>query len=634
MSHLPCKKCGNSLPIVKGALVQCPYCGAKNFYMESFYTFKYFMSDILKLSSFKNGKKTNSKEIERRKILLKDYFNNISAGFNEYRHLIITKLDKIDIDPIKLFYLIRASGNFEIIIDKFLLPYLTEEKADRQYFKLRDLSYIINKSLLGLYYSYLAKIISHSDKCFKLYKYANKNYQNVVDYCNIIELESNGIEISKKREIFSILADFSTILGNILYENPTHFSAKLEELLKKLRKVKIKGIQIYNLYNQVEHIYELERNTSILLENIRADDPFSLADPIIKQKFSTSKEDLDKLNRIRDWINDVSNKYQNYQKSLLKLHSGRIMKYLGSYREEFFNYKNKTAKKFDDLLGNMINKALEDYNSETLEALNTVSNLMHKNIYNTNLIETLKIGHDELIEMDELLKKFADNLFKKPLLRNLESEYYKKLLSLISGKHSEFDKYILKSIHRILNNFEEFRKNEVVSIRDQRKQFVSEIKPNLQKLIDLSFTLNEEILPYPLFIDIEIQNQKLRLNNPEIITFTIENPNSIDIKNIKIYFFVPESFHNKQNFTAIKKLKAYERRKIKARIIPKQKGTFPSVVMIEYQHFNKTFWMPSIKFKLVVEKTRKHIPLHVISREVYQSELQNARILNVLRGLV
>ncbi|MHA2120871.1 MAG: hypothetical protein ACW990_06660, partial [Promethearchaeota archaeon] len=452
--------------------------------------------------------------------------------------------------------------------------------------------------------------------------------------CNIIELENNGVEISKKREVFKILADFSSILGSILYENPTYFSSKLGELLQRLKKFKGNGVQIYHLYSQIKNIYELERNTSNLLENIRVDDPFSLTDPIIEEKFSTSEENLDKLNRIRDWINNVSDKYQNYQKSLLKLHSGRIMKYLGSYRAEFFHYKNQTAKKFDNLLGTMINKALEEYNLETVEALETVSNIMHKNIYNTNLIETLKIGHDELIEMDELVKSFADNLFKKPLLRNLESEYYKKLISLISGKHSEFDRYILKSINRILNNFEELRKNEVISITDQRKQFLSEIKPNLQKLIDLSFTLNEEILPYPLFIDIEIQNQKLKVNNPETITFNIENPNSIDIKNIKIYFFVPESFHNKQNFTTIKKLKANDRRKIKARIIPKEKGTFPSIVMIEYQHFNKTFWMPSIKFKLVVETFRKFIPLPMINKEIYQSELQTTRILNVLRGLV
>ncbi|MFX1346633.1 MAG: hypothetical protein ACFFAI_16170, partial [Promethearchaeota archaeon] len=112
------------MPIMKGSIVQCPYCDAKNFYMESFYTLKYYMSDILSISSFYKSKKVNPKEISRRKILIETYYNEIKSNFKEYRHLIITKLDSINVDPVKLFYLIRASGNFEIIIDRFLLNYL------------------------------------------------------------------------------------------------------------------------------------------------------------------------------------------------------------------------------------------------------------------------------------------------------------------------------------------------------------------------------------------------------------------------------------------------------------------------------------------------------------------------------
>jgi len=224
--------------------------------------------------------------------------------------------------------------------------------------------------------------------------------------------------------------------------------------------------------------------------------------------------------------------------------------------------------------------------------------------------------------MDEVLKSFTENLFKIPLLRNLESEYYKELISLISGKHSVFDKYILKCIIRMLKDFEDLRNKNVLSLREQRKRFISEIKPNLQKLIDLSFTLNEEILPYPLFIDIEIQNQTLEVNNPEVVTLIIENPNSTDIKNIMIYFFIPESFQNKLGFTSIKKLKANETRKIKIRINPKQSGTFLSMVMIEYQHFNKTFWMPSIKFKLEVKPTERIVYFPETTKNIYRNEFR------------
>ncbi len=621
-NHLPCKKCGSSLPGVKGSVVQCPYCGAKNFYMESFYTFKYYASDILNLSSLRKEKKVKNSEIERRKLLIHSYFNNIISSFNEYRHFVITKLDTIDVDPVKLFYLIRASGNFEIIIERFLLPFIEEETSKMKYREFRDQAFIINKSLLAFYYSYLAKVSTRSENCIKYYQISEKNYQNIVDYYNITEFENGGAFLSSKGEIYSILVEFISILRNIVDENPRYYSEKLESLLQKLNKIKTRNIKIYNLYIQIELIYQLERNTCILLENIRIENPFLLTEPLNEVKLLSSEENLDNLNRVRNWINNVTQKYQRYQNCLLKLHSGRIIKYLGSIRTEFINYKNKNAEKFDAVLGKMINKALDSYNSETVEALETLNNLMQKNIYSENLIERFQISHNDLIKMDDVLKNFTDNLFKIPLLRNLESEYYKQLISLISGKHSVFDKSILKYIIKMLKDFEDLRSKNDLSLKEQRKKFISEIKPNLQKLIDLSFTLNEEILPYPLFIDIEIQNQTLKVDNPESITLIIENPNSSDIKNIKIYFFIPESFQSKLCFTSIKKLKANETRKIKTRVIPKHKGTFLSMVMIEYQHFNKTFWMPSLKFKLEVKETKIIINYPVINNQIYRNDFR------------
>ncbi|MFW9875533.1 MAG: hypothetical protein ACFFG0_20715, partial [Candidatus Thorarchaeota archaeon] len=268
IAHLPCKKCGSSLPILKGSIVQCPYCGVKNFYMESFYTLKYYMSDILKLSSLYKSKRVNSKEILRRKILIDSYFNKIKTSFKEYRHLIITKLDSINVDPIKLFYLIRASGNFEIIIDRFLLNYLEDHISKKRYLEFRDRAYIINKSLLGLYYSFLAKNSNVYSKCFKFYQLAENNYQNVVDYCKITNLENFNPNICKTAKFYSILVKFTIIIKNILDKNPKLYSEKLEDLLCELEKIYRNNIHFYNLYKQIEDIIQLERNTCILLENI------------------------------------------------------------------------------------------------------------------------------------------------------------------------------------------------------------------------------------------------------------------------------------------------------------------------------------------------------------------------------
>ena len=320
------------------------------------------MSDILNISSLYKSKKVKLKEILRRKVLIESYFNNINSSFKEYRHLIITKLDSINVDPIKLFYLIRASGNFEIIIDRFLLNYLEEDTSKKRYLEFRDKAYMINKSLLGLYYSYLAKNSTVYSKCFRFYQLAENNYQNVVDYCKITNLENYDPHLYKTCKFYSILVNFTIIIKNILDNNPKLFSEKLEDLLHELEKIYKNDIHIYNLYKQIEDIIQLERDTCIILENIRIDDPFLLTEPFNEEQIVTTDENLNELNRVRNWINNLSEKYQKYQNSLLKLHSGRIIKYLGSYREEFITYKNKNAEKFDDLLGVMINKALETYN--------------------------------------------------------------------------------------------------------------------------------------------------------------------------------------------------------------------------------------------------------------------------------
>lgn len=633
MPHLPCKKCGSCLPLVKGSAIQCPYCGSKTFYKESVYSFKYYISEILNLTIIKQKKKIDDRELERRKLLIKSYFHKINTKFYDYRHLVITKLDEINLDLVKLLNLIREAGNFDIIIEEFLLNHLPEGNGKIKFQEIRDLSYLINKSLLGLYYSYLAKEITQIKHCCKFYHYAERNYQNIVDYCNITKFENNASSLCKKKEIYSILVKFVSILRNILNKNPSYYSEKLEDLLVRLGRFKEGDIQAYNLYTQIDHIYQLERDTSVLLEKVRIDNPFSITEPVNENLIHNMEEDINKLNHVRNWIKDISDKFYIYQKNLLKLHSGRLVKYLESYREEFLSYKNKNAEKIDDLLGTMVNKALDTYNSEIIEALDILSYFMQKNIYNKEVIERFEIEHDDFIKMEELLKNFINNLFKKPLLRNIESEYYKKLISLISGKRTEFDKYILKYVDRLLKNFEEIRNKKVLSLEEQRNQFRLEIKPNLQKLINLSFTLNEENLPYPLFIDISFENKKLKVDYPEIVTLTIENPNLTDIKDIKIYFFMPDSFQSKLKFTNIKRLKANETRKIKTRIIPRERGTFLTMVMMEYQHTNKTFWMPSIKFELEVEDIKRYA-YHPINKASYEYVLEANHRLKFIRSFI
>ncbi|MFX0043189.1 MAG: hypothetical protein ACFE8L_09775, partial [Candidatus Hodarchaeota archaeon] len=228
MSFLPCKRCGNSLAAVKGSIVQCHYCKTSNLYMESIYVHKNYITEILNITTIKNKKKITINEIERRKTLIESYFRELNLNFNEYRHLIITKLNDIEVNPTKLFKLIRAAGNLEIVIENYLLPHIKEEYTRRKFQKIRDLTYIINKSLLGLYYSYLAKRSIRLKDCHKYYQLTERSYQNIVDYCKITQFENYSL--TKEEKLYSVIVNFVSILSNILTENPRYFSDKLKNL--------------------------------------------------------------------------------------------------------------------------------------------------------------------------------------------------------------------------------------------------------------------------------------------------------------------------------------------------------------------------------------------------------------------
>ena len=635
ITFLPCKRCGNALSVVKGSVAKCPYCGANTFYMESIYSFKYHLNVILQLTSIKKDRNIKDSEIEIRKSLIKSFFYKLYSEFNEYRHFIITKLDNITIDPIKLNNLIRSAGNFEIIIEEYLLTHLKDETIRKKYQQLRDLAYIINKSSLGLYFSFLAKNSLYLKKCSEYYRFAEKSYQNIVDFCNITKFENNHSKLYNRKEIYEILTEFASILRGILNHNPKYYSDKLELLLVKLNRITAKDFERHTLYDQIESIYQLERDTSVLLEEVKHDTLF-ISPPVPPEGdiiFNT-EENLKELNNVKDWIHDISKKYQRYQRNLLKLHSGKFIKYLESYSTKFIDYKNRNLEKFTILLENMISNAFDTYNSETLEVLNTLSDFIHNNIFNEKIIERIEIELKDLIKLDEMLKNFINEIFKKPLIRDLKSDYYKKLISFTSNKHSEFDKHILKCINRMLQEFQEYRSKKILSLEEQKNQFSLEFKPNLQKLIDLSFNLDKNALQYPLFIDIKLENKVLKKNHSETIKLIVENSNLSEIKDIKIYFFLPNSFQFKRKSTSIRKLKANERRTIKTKIIPTKIGTFLYMVMIEYQYTNKTFWMPSIKLELKVERDEeiyRYQHYTALNRNIYRDEVEASRIFNNLR---
>ncbi|MHA1342898.1 MAG: hypothetical protein ACTSQG_02855 [Promethearchaeota archaeon] len=603
VTHLPCIKCGTSLSIIEGSLVQCFNCGTKNVYSDSIASFRDYLLEILNLTSVdEDSDKIDNEEIERRKNSINSYFHTLNSDFYSYDRLILTKLDDIEIDPQKLLNIIRIAGNLVIINDDFLLPYLKESLSKNQFQEIRDLAFIFNKALLGLYFCYLAKEKFQLEDCSNYYQFAERNYNSIIEYCENIKLENPSFDTNDIKIFYKVVVKFSVILRNILSENPAYSSEKLEDILKSLDKIENKNLQVLNLQSQIHQIYDLGKNTSLLLEELRVADIFSVIDPYEENLIFKTEEILENLDRIKNWIDDVSAKYQIYQKSLLKLHSGKFIDYLESYRAEFNNRKNKCIEKFDELLERIISRALSDYNFETIEILEILNNFIQKLDSREVIIQRFEIEHKDLLKLGEGLKRFIIELFKKVIQKDLESIYYKELIMLISDKHSEFDKYILKYINSLLKEFEDYRNEKVLSLEEQRNHFILELKPNISRLIDSSFTLNEDLIPYPLFIEIIILSKQLTVNNPEAITVLIENPSTTEIKNVNISFFMPNSFQSKLRFAQLKRIKPFERRKIETEVVPTEKGIFHFMVMVEYSHTGEDFWMPSIRVELEVEE--------------------------------
>ena len=596
-------RCGASSSISEGSLVQCFYCGTKNVYSESVSHFNNYLAEILNIESIdKISAEVSNEEIERRRSSIESFFHEISSRFYDYKKLIITKIDEDEIDKDKLLKLIQSTGNLEVIIEELLLPHLKDSisKSNIQEIKLH--THIFNKSLLGLYFSYLAKEKFQLEDCSKFYQFSERNYESLIEYCDKSQPEKPLIDVNRIKNLYSILMKFVELLRNILTENPSYSSEKLEDLLNNLDDLEEKNVQELNLYTQIESVYHLGRDTSLLLEELRVGDLFSAINPMEENLIFNAEENLEKLDKVNNWITTTTEKYQNYQKSLFKLHSGKFIEYLETYRTEFTIRKDRSIEKYNTLLEEIINKALGDYNIETIEILDILSGFVQKlEVSKETIIQRFELEHDDLLKMGESMKHFVLELIKKGININIEADYTIQLINLISEKHTEFDKLILKYTNHLLKRFEDFRNELVLSLEDQRNKFILELKPNISRLIDASFTLSDDFIPYPLFIEIIMLSKRLMVDTPEEITVLIENPSSVAISNINVSFFVPNSFQSKLRFAQLKRIKPIEMRKIETEITPTEKGIFHFMVMVEYQHTNETFWMPSIRLELEVD---------------------------------
>ena len=604
IGKLPCVKCGAGLSLVEGSTVQCFACGTVNGYMESYDLLLQYLREILETPSegISKEQKVSKQEVEKRKGLIESVFNEKIAKSAYYSHIVITKLDDVEFNQEELLALAKDFGNIEIITNDYVLPYVEGGLYKSEFREIINTSYIYNNSLLALYHSYLAKIKHKLEDSNVFYQLAERNFENILSYCESLKGESVNLELEPLKIIFSAALEFCKLLRKFLIENPNYSSEKLEDLVKNLKEVKEKDNRVVTLIEQIDMIYKLGTDARFILEEIRKREIFRDFDPFREDFFKFFGDIVEKSDHVKKWIEDISERYQTHQKNLLKLHLGKFIEYLKTYREEFNNRRKKVVEKYNTTLEQIIKNAISSYIMETIEMIDILVDFMDKiELSDETIINRFTIEHDDLIKLDESLKSFIIQIFKKSIEKNLDKEYYPELLNSLASKHADFDKKILKYIYKLLKDFEDYRNKNKLSLEEQRNQFILELQPKIKRIIDASFTLTEDLIPYPLFLEVVSLTKELKVEEEQTISLLLENPSPIaDIKNVNISFFVPRSFKSSLRYMQLNKIKPNQKKQISTQITPTESGKFHFMAMIEYKNVGESFWMPSITMEFTV----------------------------------
>lgn len=609
----PCTNCGNALDIIKGTVVQCFACGVRNSHFESFNLMSEFVQDV-----FGYPKAIEKLESEIEQSLLSDrmekidaYFSNLLLKVNDFRTFFVSKTYSDDLKPLQeeSAEVSKQIGMLSITIDMYLLPHLEADAVKSKYQHYNTICKIYNKALLGLRHAIKAKSTYIVEDAAKLYQKARWNFQKSVEIVEDQAKQGEADQFSAEKAFFDVSAQLSVLLGEILTTNPAYYSEKIEEIIETLDSIDLKQAQ--NLKHQINEIYELSNELPYIMEEIRLSKPLGYIDTERERILYHSEEVIEQFTNAKIWIKDIQDRYSTMQTEIMKLHCGKMVDYLRDYRKEFQNRLSQTIERYNDDLLKVMQTSLLDYTLSSSDLLDEVEQgFTFIKLTPAEVIDRIRYLKSDLTMLDKELKEFLFELLDLGIPDSLKLENVPNIVSTISDKHSSFDKLILKYIKGIFNEFTEERDERRYTIEEQHDKFNIQIRPLIDNLIDVSFTIKPDQIPYPLFIEIAMLTTQLKVEEEYKIFFIIENPSKVTVSGVDVAFFVPNSFRIKIRQYKIGSIKPDEKLTIETRIIPEQPGIFFFMAMVEYEYSAEMYWMPSIKQKLrVVDEATSELDL-------------------------
>ncbi len=603
---LPCVKCGATLSgLVEGTTATCFFCGTLNTSLESNELIASFLSEAFNISVLVPqglAEKPSRDALEKRITSLQEFFQNILPEKAVAKdHILVSKIDDIDFNPTDILKLARSFGLLATCATDFILPHLQGSTRASEIQSIVIEASIENLSLVGLYHSILGKKSFTDNQVVSLIQQASHCYARIGDLLSAEETKALGFDFSVEAKLYECAQQFADLLAKAVLDNPAYNSDEIEKIALKLKEIPDLPARGQILLGQVMDFYDLAKSVMFIMKDLRDANSIWLIDAYQEKIMLRTVEILDSVMRAAAWVKDIYSKFKDVQAKLQRLHCGHILEYLKTYRTEFENRYEETTGKFDHILETIFTNSLADYGLECVEIFDRVEAIFGRKFDPDIICNRLAAVRDELDELDALLKSFIQTLVKYAFTPALGGRSQKELISAVSDQHGQFDSKVLDYINYLFTQFMDQRNDQRWILEKQRETFLTELKPRVKRLINCSYTLREEKMPYPLFMELIILKTVLVVGAKQRILLLIENPSEIPVENLRISFLVPKSFDVVKRYAKLKFLKPHEKQAIGTQVIPTESGTFHLMGMVQYEHLYEKYWLPSFKVSIEVQ---------------------------------